>query len=336
MVVAFRHRRAALRSLFALGLFLAQLCHAQSEPLPSWNDGQTKRTIVAFVQGVTKQGGPDFVPLPERVAAFDNDGTLWVEKPLPNEVYFVLSGIKRLAAQDPALRERQPFKAALEGDSSYFREAGAKAVLELLLATHSNMTQEQFASAAREFIETGRHPTLGRPYAATAYRPMLELLAYLRDNGFQTWMCSGGTADFMRAFAAQTYGIPPEQIIGSVLKRDSRMLDGRRVVWLLPEIDSINDKDMKAVNIDRQIGMRPVFVAGNVGNAGDIAMMEYSKGRDGPSFQLLINHDDEAREFAYREANDFSLDSAQKNGFAVANIKRDWKTVFGDAPTAAR
>ena len=157
---------------------------------------------------------------------------------------------------------------------------------------------------------------------------MIELLAYLRANGFQTWICSGGTVDFMRVFAAQVYGVPAEQTIGSELKRDSRMLDGRRVVWRLAEMDSVNDKTMKPVNIDRQIGVRPLFVGGNVGNAGDIAMMEYSKGRTGPSCQLLINHDDAAREFAYAEKDNFSLDAAKQNGFTVVNIKSDWKTVF--------
>jgi Sulfatase len=155
------------------------------------------------------------------------------------------------------------------------------------------------------------------------------LLAYLCANGFQTWICSGGTVDFMRVFAAQVYGIPAERIIGSVLKRDSRMLNGRRVIWQLPEIDSINDKEVKPVNIDRQIGRRPIFAGGNVGNAGDIAMIEYSKGRTGPSFQLLINHDDEAREFAYAEKDNFSLDAAKKNSFTVVNIKSDWMTFFG-------
>ncbi len=330
-------RRTFHRSqITALGLLLALLlsvsfapsASAQSDPLPSWNDVQAKRAIIAFVKRVTKAGSPDFVPIAERIATLDNDGTLWVEKPLPNELYFVLSRVKELAAKDPALRERQPYKAALEGDAAYFHEVGARAVVELLVATHSEMTQEQFAALARQFLRTERHPKLNRPYTATTYQPMIELLAYLRANGFQTWICSGGTVDFMRVFAAQVYGIPPERTIGSVIKRESRMLDGRRVIWELPALDSINDKDVKPVNIDRQIGLRPIFVGGNVGNAGDIAMMEYSKGRTGPSFQLLINHDDEAREFAYAEKDNFSLDAAKKNGFTVANIERDWKTVF--------
>lgn len=331
MIRTFQPSRITALSLLlalALGVSYAPSAGAQSDPLPSWNDGQTKRAIIAFVTRVTKEGGPDFVPISERIATFDNDGTLWVEKPLPNELYFVLSRVKELAAKDPALRERQPYKAALEGDAAYFHEVGAKAVVELLVATHSGMTKEQFVAQARQFLQKERHPTLNRPYTATTYQPMTELLAYLRANGFQTWICSGGTVDFMRVFAAQVYGIPPERTIGSVVKRDSRMLEGQRVIWELPELDSINDKEVKPVNIDRQIGMRPVFVGGNVGNAGDIAMMEYSKGRTGPSLQLLINHDDEAREFAYAEKDNFSLDAAKKNGFTVVSIKSDWKTVF--------
>jgi hypothetical protein len=310
---------------------------AQADPLPSWNDGPVKRAIIDFVTRVTKQGGPDFVPVGDRIATFDNDGTLWAEKPLPNEVYFVLARLKEMAAKDPSLKERQPFKAALDGDAAYFHEAGAQAVLELLLATHTRMTQEQFADEARRFIEKERHPKLNRPYTAVVYQPMIELLAYLRANQFQTWLCSGGTVDFMRVFALGAYGIPPEQIIGSEFKRESRREGDRLVVWRLPEIDAINDKDGKPVGIDRQIGARPILVAGNVFSGGDIAMMEYSKGRAGPSFQLLINHDDAEREFAYAEKDNFSLDAAKKFGFTVVNIKSDWKTIFAyPAASAAR
>ena len=231
-----------------------------------------------FVASVTREGSADFVPPAERIATFDNDGTLWVEKPLPNELYFVRSAVQELVAKNPALRQRQPYKAAVEGDAAYFHEAGARPVVELLVASHSNMTREQFSDSARRFLQTARHPTLNRPFTATSYQPMLELLAYLRANGFQTWICSGGTVDFMRVFAAPIYGISPERTIGSVIKRDSRILDGRRVIWELPELDSINDIEVKPVNIDRQIGQRPLFAGGNVGNAGDIAMMEYPRG----------------------------------------------------------
>ena len=188
---------------------------------------------------------------------------------------------------------------------------------------------------AERFLQTARHPTLDRPFTELAYQPMLELLTYLRTNGFQIWICSGGTLDFMRAFATQTYGVPPERIIGSEFKRESRREDGRLRIWRLPAIDAINDKDGKPVGIDRQIGRRPVIVGGNVLSGGDVAMMEYSKGRSGPSLQLLVNHDDAEREFAYAERDNVSLDAAHRLGFTVVSIARDWKTVFAPARTRA-
>jgi hypothetical protein len=306
-----------------------------ADPLPSWNDGAAKRGIIDFVTRVTREGGPNFVPVADRIATLDNDGTLLVEKPLPMEVYFLFARVRELAAKDPSLRERQPFKAALEGDAAYFHKGGKKAVLELFVATETGMDQDEFAADARRFIEKWRHPKLDRPFTDVAYRPMIELLVYLRRSGFQTWICSGGTIDFLRVFAPQIYGIPVDRIIGTELKLESRMVNDRLVVWRLPGIEAINDKDGKPVGIDRQIGKRPIFVAGNVGNYGDIAMMQYSKGRRGPSFQLLINHDDAAREFAYGEKDNASLDAAKKYGFIVVNIKSDWKTVFGVGQAAA-
>jgi phosphoserine phosphatase len=309
---------------------------AGPDPLPSWNDCAAKRGILDFVARVTKAGGPDFVPVPDRIATFDNDGTLWAEKPLPVEVYFTLDRLRDLAARNPGLKERQPFKAALEGDTAFFREAGEKAVVELILATHTGMTQDQFAAEARQFFESERHPKLNRPFTEIAYQPMIELLGYLRQKGFQIWLCSGGTIDFMRVISQRLYGVPIDQVIGSEFKRESRIEGDRLVVWRLPEIDAVDDKEGKPVGIDRQIGKRPIFVAGNVFSGGDIAMMRYSKGRAGPSFQLLINHDDAEREFAYSEKNDESLDAAKRFGFTVANIKSDWKTIFvpGQAASA--
>jgi phosphoglycolate phosphatase-like HAD superfamily hydrolase len=304
------------------------------DPLPSWNDGPAKRGIIDFVTRVTREGGPDFAPVADRVATFDNDGTLWAEKPLPVEVYFIFSRVRELAAKDPSLKERQPFKAALEGDVAYFQQAGKKAILDLFVATETGSDQERFAAEARRYLEKWRNPKLDRPYTEIAYQPMIELLAYLRRNGFQTWICSGGTVDFLRVFAPQIYGIPIDRIIGSELKLESRMEGDRLVIWRLPEIEAINDKEGKPVGINRQIGKRPIFVAGNVGNYGDIAMMQYSKGRAGQTFQLLINHDDAAREFDYGEKNNASLNAAKTYGFTVVNIKNDWKTVFV-APQAA-
>ena len=321
-------RRVAFASLFA---FVATLfATGQSDPLPSWNEGPVKRSIIEFVSRVTRPGGPGFVPTEQRIATFDNDGTLWVEKPLPNEVFFVVARVRELAAKDPTLKDKQPFKAVLEGDANYFHTEGEKALVALMTATHTGMTQEQFAEEARNFVATAKHPKLNRPFTSVAYQPMLELLAYLRANGFEIWLSSGGTIDFMRVFSQQVYSIPPERIVGTEFKRESRLIDNRLSVFRLPEIEHINDKEGKPVGIDRHIGMRPLFVGGNVLSGGDIAMMQYSKGRNGPSFQLLINHDDATREFAYQEKDNFSLNAAKTNGFTVVSMRSDWKTIFPD------
>jgi phosphoserine phosphatase len=318
----------------ALGLILtiaaAPAAHAQggADPLPSWNEGPARQAILDFVRRVTTPGAPDFVPVEERIAVFDNDGTLWAEKPLPNEVYFVLARVRELAAQDPSLAQRQPFKAALEGDAAYFHQNGTQAVLALFAATHAGMTQEEFAGEVRRFLSDGRHPALRRPLTGVTYQPMLELLAYLRASGFQTWISSGGTLDFIRVFAPSTYGVPPERTIGSELQREARRADGRLSIYRLPHGEHLNDHDGKPVGIDRHIGRRPLLVAGNVLSGGDIAMMEYSRGRDGPSLQLLVNHDDDAREFAYAERDGASLAAARRFGFVVVSMKDDWKRVF--------
>lgn len=335
-----RPRPIATRFLLALALAGAGGAPAAAQgpaadPLPSWNDGPAKRAIVGFVRRVTTEGGPDFVPVADRIAAFDNDGTLWAEKPLPTEVYFVLARVRELAARDPSLRQRQPFKAALEGDAAYFQEAGAPALARLLAATHGEMTQEAFAAEVGRFLSQERHPALNRPFTSAVYQPMLELLAYLRANGFQTWISSGGTLDFIRVFAPSVYGVPPERTIGSEMKRESRRVDGRLVVYRLGEPEHLNDKDGKPVGLDEHVGRRPLFVAGNVLSGGDVAMMEYSKGRRGPSFQLLVNHDDAAREFSYAEKDGASLRAAQAHGFTVVSIRSDWRQVFPPASGTA-
>lgn len=339
-------RRTAARAAGAprllLTLALATGCwgpagaqNAPPDPLPSWNEGPARQAVLDFVRRVTTPGGPDFVPVEERIAVFDNDGTLWAEKPLPNEVYFVLARVRELAAHDPSLAQRQPFKAALEGDSAYFHQNGTQAVLALFAATHAGMTQEEFAYDVRRFLSDGRHPQLRRPFTAVAYQPMLELLAYLRASGFQTWISSGGTLDFIRVFAPSTYGVPPERTIGSELQRESRRADGRLSIYRLPHGEHVNDHDGKPVGIDRHVGRRPLLVAGNVLSGGDIAMMEYSRGRAGPSLQLLINHDDDAREFAYAERDGASLAAARRFGFVVVSIRDDWKQVFPPDDAAA-
>jgi phosphoserine phosphatase len=298
-----------------------------ADPLPSWNDTAAKKAILAFVKKVTTRGSPDFVPVADRIATFDNDGTLWYEKPTV-EVVFTLARLKAMAAKDPTLRKKQPFKAALEGDHEYFHKAGVKAALDLVVATHGDMSQDQFEEEARTFFKASRHPKFGVPYPQTAYRPMVELLQYLRAHGFQTWICSGGWMDLMRAMTQEAYGIPPQQVIGSSLKKKMVEKDGKYVLWILAQLLTLCDQEDKPVEIALHIGKRPVFAAGNVRSGGDIAMLRYCQGRKGPSFQLMVNHDDSKREFAYREKDDASLKAARKYGWTVVSMKDDWKKVF--------
>ena len=316
---------AAVVWMFASGTALA--ADLAADPLPSWNDGPAKQSIITFVEKVTKPGSPDFVPVPERIATFDNDGTLWCEQPVV-ELVFTKERLKDLLAKDPTLKEKQPFKAALERDREYFEKAGMKAVLELVVATHGNMSQSQFEAEAREFFKTVKHPKFGVPFAQTAFLPMVELLHYLRANGFQTWICSGGWMDLMRMVTPETYGIPSQQVIGSSLKEEWVEKDGKYVVWLLPELLSVCDHAGKPVNIDLHIGKRPILAAGNVRTGGDIEMLRYCQSRKGPTLQLMVNHDDAVRESAYGEKNHESLDAAKKNGWTVISMKDDWKSIF--------
>lgn len=310
-----------------IGMISPNSVHATGDPLPSWNDGEVKQSIVEFVARVTTENSLDFVPVADRIATFDNDGTLWAEQPVVQGM-FVLGKLQAMAAADPSLTQRQPFQAALEGDVEYFKQAGEAAIMELLTATHSNMTQEQFQQEVQQFFATGIHPTLNLPYTKVTYKPMVELLEYLRANQFQTWICSGGGIDFMRVFSELLYGIPPEQVIGSSGKEEFIQQDGKFVIWRLPEILRINDQAGKPIGIDLHIGKRPVFAAGNERTGGDIAMLTYAQGRPGASFQLLINHDDAQREFAYQEANNASLNAAQANGWHIVSMQKDWKTIF--------
>jgi hypothetical protein len=308
------------------GLMSPTPVHAINDPLPSWNDGAVKQAITEFVSRVTTADSPDFVPVADRIATFDNDGTLWAEQPLVQGM-FALSKLKEMAATDPSLTQKPLFQAALAGDVEYFKQAGEAAIMELLSLTHANNSQEQFDQEVQTFFATGEHPTLAVPYAQTTYKPMVELLEYLRANQFQTWICSGGGIDFMRMISQPLYGIPPQQIIGSSIKKEFMQQDNEFVIWRSPELGRINDKAGKPVGIDLHIGKRPVFAAGNVRSGGDIAMFTYSQQQQ-PSFQLLINHDDGEREFAYQEPDNASLNAAQTNGWRVVSIKNDWQTVF--------
>lgn len=256
---------------------------------------------------------------------FDDDGTLWPEQPAA-QVAFASARLKELADRDPSLP--QPFKAALEGDGAFLREAGGAAAVELVAATHGATTQAEFEAEARAFFQTALHPKLGRPWTALAYQPMLELLEYLRANGFQTWICSASMADFVRVVSEQMYGIRPQQVIGSGLKEEWVRREGGGVLWRSGEIDRVNDKAGKPAGIDLQIGKRPIFAAGSVRSGGDIAMLEYAQARQSASFGLVIDHDDAEREFGYREKDGATFMAAKANGWTVVSMRRDWKAVF--------
>jgi hypothetical protein len=302
-----------------------------SQPLASWNDGATKSAILDFVARVTKEGGPEFAPPAERVATFDNDGTLCCEQPLQAQFFFAFGRVKDLAGKDPALAERQPFKAVLEQDYNTLFGLGKQALYELAFATHAGITDEEFIEVARGWLETAKHPKFGRLFKQCVYRPQLELLAYLRDNGFKTYIVSAGGADFMRAFVDEAYGVPREQVIGSSVKL--RFDGGGERVSLakLSELNLFNDREAKALSIGLHVGRRPLLACGN--SDGDLAMMRYTKSGPGARLALLLHHDDAEREVAYDREFRLSplseaLDKAKDYGIAVVSMKRDWKVVF--------
>jgi hypothetical protein len=314
--------------LIAVAAVPANQAKSQSaDPLPSWNDGAVKTAIVEFVTGVVAKNGPSYVPAEQRIATFDNDGTLWSEQPVVQGM-FLMHRLEKMAEKDPSIRAKQPFKAAFEHDKEYLQAEGMPAILELFGATHSGMSQEKFDTEVRDFFAEARYPKPDVPVGQVVFQPMLELLDYLRDNEFKVYICSGGGIDFMRVISKELYGIPPEQVIGSSMKKELRQQDGRWVLDRKPELDSFNDKEVKPVNIDLHIGKRPLIAVGNVRSGGDIGMLSYSQGRHGPSLQLLVNHDDDKREFAYAEKDNASLNAAKANGWIVVSIKNDWRSVF--------
>jgi phosphoglycolate phosphatase-like HAD superfamily hydrolase len=312
---------------FVVGSQERTAAQPMEDPLPSWKEGPNKKAITAFVKAVTTKDSPDFVPIEDRIATFDNDGTLWCEQPTA-EIVFTLTRLKAMAAKDASLKEKQPFKAALEGDHEYLHKAGLKAILELVAATHGDMSQDEFNAEAREFFKTARHPKFKQPYPKMTYQPMVELLQYLRANGFQTWICSGGFMDLMRVFSEDSYGIPPSQVIGSSMKKKSMEKDGKRILFLLNQLLCICDQDDKPVEIGLHIDKRPILAAGNVRSGGDIGMLRYCQGSKYKSLQIMVNHDDDAREYAYAEKDRASLNAAEKYGWNVVSMKNDWMKVF--------
>lgn len=315
------------RSWFLLLLLAVAGMAMDIDPLPTWHEGPSKQAIIAFVVKVTTPGTADFVPATERTAVFDNDGTLWPEKPLIEDL-FIAAALPAAVQLDPTLAERPAIKAALADDTTYFHDHANAAVSEVMTAVYGNQTEEQFASAVKIWVEAARYPRPNRPIRGLAYQPMLDLLAYLRANDFQTWICTAGTTSFVRVMAQDVFGVPPTQIIGTTLKSEARPVDGVWSIYRLPAIELVNDQAVKPVNLARALGARPVFAAGTVGAGGDVAMLAYSKGRNGASFQMLINHNDERRETAYSERDGASLAAAAKLGFTVVDMARDWKQIY--------
>ncbi len=326
---------SAIKALLSLLLFTSAAFAA--DPLPSWNDTAPKKAIVAFVDKVTREGTPDFVPPAERIAVFDNDGTLWCEQPVPVQLYFALDRVKALAPQHPEWKTREPFASLLKGDLKTALAGGDRAVLELFMATHTGMTTDEFEQIVKDWIATAQHPKTGRLFTEMVYQPMLELLTYLRANGFKTFIVSGGGIEFMRPWAERVYGIPPEQVVGSSIKTKFEMRGGKAVLVRLPELNLNDDKAGKPVGISQHIGRRPIAAFGN--SRGDQEMLGYTQGGSGARFEMLVLHDDAAREYAYGPARglpDVTLgafppaldERAKKDGWTVVSMKDDWKAVL--------
>jgi phosphoglycolate phosphatase-like HAD superfamily hydrolase len=328
-----RHGLAALAAL-VLTLAGPSWVRAQSsgaDPLPSWQDGAAKQAILAFVARVTKDGGPDFVPGPERIAVFDNDGTLWSEQPGYVQLAYVIDRVKALAPKHPEWKDKQPFKGVLAGDLKAALAGGERAILELVMATHAGMTTEEFAASVTSWLSRAKHPRFGRPYTELVYQPMLELLAYLRASGFKTYVVSGGGIEFMRPWTERVYGIPPEQVVGSSIKLEFEMRGDKPALRRLPEMDFLDDKAGKPVAIQKFIGRRPIAAFGN--SDGDLEMLQWTTAGIGPRFGLIVRHTDAEREWAYdRQSHvgrlDKALDEAPRRDWVVVDMKQDWKVVY--------
>jgi phosphoserine phosphatase len=334
-------RPPALALALAAALTLGTRALAQTDPLPSWNDTAAKKAIVDFVGEATRQGSPDFVPPAERIATFDNDGTLWVEHPMYTQLAFALDRIEALAPQHPEWKTKQPFKAVLDKDLASLGAAGEKGLVELVMASHAGMTTAEFEKIVEDWFAKARDPRFKRPYTELTYQPMVELLAYLRANGFKTYIVSGGGIEFMRPVTEALYGIPPEQVIGSSIETKYEMQGGKPVLMRLPKIHFIDDHAGKPVGINEFIGRRPIAAFGNSG--GDQQMLEWTGAGSGARLMMLVFHDDAKREYAYGPADGLPdtkfgtfpqslMDEAKKNGWVVIHMKNDWKRIFAFEP----
>jgi phosphoglycolate phosphatase-like HAD superfamily hydrolase len=318
-------------------LLTAPQLDAQEDPLPSWSAGATRDAIVAFVKDVSTEGAPGYVPAAERIAVFDNDGTLWSEQPMYVQLAFILDRVRELAPEHPEWRQRQPFRGALDGDLAAVAAAGKRGLLEMAMATHAGMTSDEFSEIASAWIRSARHPRYDRAYFECVYQPMLELLAYLRHHGFKTFIVSGGGIEFMRPWTESVYGIPPEQVVGSSIKTSYELRDDVPVLVRQPELDFVDDKAGKPVGIHAHIGRRPILAVGN--SDGDLEMLQWTTIGRAPSLGVLVHHTDAEREVAYdRESHfgrlDRALDEASQRGWLVVDMKRDWRTIFPPASAA--
>jgi phosphoglycolate phosphatase-like HAD superfamily hydrolase len=321
----------ARRIVAAVLVFLATTSAQAQDQLPSWNEGAAKSSVVAFVERVTASATPDFVAEPERVAVFDNDGTLWAEQPIYFQLAFAIDRVKAMAGSHPEWKDKEPFASLLKGDVAAALAGGEEAILEIVMASHAGMTTDEFAGVVRDWIASAKHPETGRLYTEMAYRPMLELLTYLRANGFKTFIVSGGGIEFMRVFAEELYGIPAEQIVGSSGKLTFEMRGDEPVLVKLPEIDFIDDKAGKPVGIQKHIGRRPIAAFGN--SDGDLQMLQWTCAGEGARLCLYVHHTDASREWAYdRQSHigqlDKGLDEASAKGWTVVDMQKDWKRVF--------
>ncbi|QIE55555.1 haloacid dehalogenase-like hydrolase [Pikeienuella piscinae] len=323
-----------MRALLASMAIATLAVPALADPLPSWTDGDAKSRIIEFVEAVTTQGGDDYVIADDRIAVFDNDGTLWAEQPVYFQALYALDRLKEKAKADPSILTSDTLKAAAAGDMKGAMAGGEKGLLEILDVSHSGSSVEDFKADVRDWLANTRHPTTGRAYTDMTYQPMLELLTYLRDEGFSTYIVSGGGIRFIRAFAEKAYGIPPQQVVGSAGKLSYKVVDGNPAVMMDGQIAFVDDKEGKPVGIDTHIGKRPIFAAGN--SDGDFQMLEYTMAGDGPRFGMLVHHTDADREFAYDRKGHVGvlskgLDEAEQRGWLLVDMAKDWRRVWSSA-----
>lgn len=318
--------------LLAFALVLSSLALANSEdPLPSWNDGKARQSIINFVSKVTEPGSPDFVSADKRIATFDNDGCLWAEQPMYFQLFFALDRVKELAPQHPEWKTQEPFASLLKGEVKEALAGGMKSIGEIIMATHAGMTTDEFEKIVKDWTASAKHPVTNRLYTEMIYQPMLELLNYLRSKDFKTYIVSGGGIEFMRPWTEEVYGIPPQQVVGSSIKTKFEMQDGKGVLVRLPELNFIDDKEGKPVGINQHIGLRPIAAFGN--SDGDLQMLQYATTGQNPGFALYVHHTDAEREWAYDRKSsigqlDKGLDEAKEKGWTVVDMKQDWKVIY--------